>query len=74
MAKLGAEKVDWVGTSMGGILGMILAGLPGSPVRKLVMNDVGCLIPKAALERIGMYLGTAPAFDSLEALEAAIRR
>jgi pimeloyl-ACP methyl ester carboxylesterase len=73
MAKLGAEEVDWVGTSMGGILGMLMAGVPGSPVRKLVMNDVGSWIPQAALERLGMYVGTTPSFESLEALEAAVR-
>ena len=73
IAKLGAENVDWLGTSMGGILGMILASLPGSPVRKLVLNDVGCLIPKAALERIGKYVGADPPYDSLEALEAQVR-
>ncbi len=73
MAQVGAETVDWLGTSMGGILGMILAATPGSPVRKLVLNDVGCLIPKASLERIGHYLGQDPPYDSLEALEADIR-
>jgi pimeloyl-ACP methyl ester carboxylesterase len=73
IAQLGAETIDWVGTSMGGILGMILAGLPGSPVRKLVMNDVGCVIPKAAIERIGHYLGQEGAYDTIEALEADIR-
>ena len=73
IARLGAETVDWVGTSMGGIIGMILAALPGSPVRKLVMNDVGCLVPKASLERIGMYLGKDPPYDSLEKLEADLR-
>jgi pimeloyl-ACP methyl ester carboxylesterase len=73
MAQLGAETLDWVGTSMGGILGMIIAGMPGSPVRKLVMNDVGCLVTKESLERIGMYLGQEPPFESLEALEEAIR-
>ena len=73
MASLHAETVDWVGTSMGGIIGMILAGLPGSPLRKLVMNDVGCFIPKASLERIGEYVGAEPEFDSIEALEAALR-
>ena len=52
IAKLGAETVDWLGTSMGGIIGMILASVPGSPLRKLIMNDVGCLIPKAAIARI----------------------
>jgi pimeloyl-ACP methyl ester carboxylesterase len=73
MAKLGAENFDWVGTSMGGILGMILAAMPGSPVRKLVMNDVGCMIPKAAIERIGQYLGKDPPYDSIEALERDLR-
>ena len=73
LASLHAETVDWLGTSMGGIIGMIMASLPGSPVRKLVMNDVGCEIPKAALERIGAYVGREAAYDSLDALDAAMR-
>ena len=73
MASLHAGTVDWIGTSMGGIIGMILASLPGTPLRRLVLNDVGCHIPEAALVRIGQYVGNEPAFDSLEALEAAIR-
>ena len=73
IAKIGAETVDWVGTSMGGIMGMILAAAPGTPVRKLVLNDVGCVLPKSAVERIGKYVGAEPAFDSIEALEAAMR-
>ena len=73
IASLHAETVDWVGTSMGGIIGMILSGLPGSPVRKLVLNDVGCHIPKAAVERIGQYVGREPAFRSIDELEGAIR-
>ena len=73
IAKLGADAVDWLGTSMGGIIGMFLAGYPGSPVRKLVMNDVGSVLPQAALERIGRYLGKDPAFDSLDELDAAVR-
>ena len=73
IAALHAETVDWLGTSMGGIIGMIMAGVPGSPVRKLVMNDVGCMIPKAALQRLGQYVGGEAAFESLEAFEAAMR-
>jgi pimeloyl-ACP methyl ester carboxylesterase len=73
IAKLNADTVDWVGTSMGGIIGMILASLPGSPLRKLVLNDIGCVVPKAALERIAKYVGVESAYDSLEALEAAMR-
>jgi pimeloyl-ACP methyl ester carboxylesterase len=60
VARLGVEQVDWVGTSMGGLIGLGLASLPGSPVRKLVLNDVGPTIEPAALQRIGSYLG-APA-------------
>ena len=73
LAQLGAESFDWVGTSMGGILGMILAAMPGTPVRKLVMNDVGCLVPKASLERIGRYLGQELPYETIDALEADIR-
>jgi pimeloyl-ACP methyl ester carboxylesterase len=73
IAKLGPENVDWLGTSMGGILGMIMASLPGSPVRKLVVNDVGSMLPKAALQRIGEYVGREATFESLDALEAAMR-
>ena len=65
--------VYWVGTSMGGILGMLLAALPGSPIRKLVINDVGPLIPVASLQRIGAYLGHDPRFKSYAELEAWVR-
>jgi len=58
----GLEHVDWVGTSMGGIMGMLLAAQPESPIRRLVLNDVGPFIPKAALERIGERVGQDPRF------------
>lgn len=73
LAAIGADSVDWVGTSMGGILGMLLAAQPRSPIGKLVLNDVGCEVPKAALERIATYVGRDVSFDSLDALEAAMR-
>jgi pimeloyl-ACP methyl ester carboxylesterase len=73
LAALGTEAVDWVGTSMGGLLGMLLAAHPRTPVGKLVMNDVGCVVPKAALERIATYVGRAATFESIEALEAVMR-
>ncbi len=72
LAALGAESVDWVGTSMGGILGMVLAAQPRTVVGRLVLNDVGCVVPKAALERIATYVGRDVSFDSLEALEIAM--
>lgn len=65
------EILDWVGTSMGGLIGMIMCGtpeLPGLParVRRLVLNDVGPVIQWTALARIGTYLGNTGRFESLE--------
>lgn len=73
IAHLRVEAVDWVGTSMGGIIGMLLASQPGSPLGRLVVNDVGALVPKSALERIVSYVGNDPRFRSMDALEAYIR-
>jgi pimeloyl-ACP methyl ester carboxylesterase len=74
VARTGAERVDWVGTSMGGLIGMLLASQPNNPIRRLVVNDVGPFIPKAALERIALYVGQAPRFDSIDASEAYLRK
>ncbi len=69
----GARTIFWVGTSMGGIIGMLLASRPQSPIRKLILNDVGTVLPKAALERIGMYVGQDPRFTTFTDLEAFVR-
>lgn len=73
IARSGARTVDWVGTSMGGIIGMLLAAQPRNPIRRLVINDVGPFIPKLALERLKIYVGTAPTFESLEEGEIYLR-
>ena len=70
--KLELGEVDWVGTSMGGLIGMGVAA-SGAPIRRLVLNDIGPFIPKIALERINMHLGLSLSFASLEALEAHLR-
>ena len=67
IARLDVDQVDWVGTSMGGLIGMGLAALPGSPVRRLVLNDVGPAIRYESLLRIGSYLGQPLRFESAEA-------
>jgi len=63
-------SLDWVGTSMGGLIGIVLCGQPELslpiPVRRLVLNDVGPVIQWEALARIGTYLGAAPRFANLE--------
>ncbi|MDP1688407.1 alpha/beta fold hydrolase [Hydrogenophaga sp.] len=60
-------QVDWVGTSMGGLIGMALAAQPQMALRRLVLNDVGPVIQWEALLRIGAYLGLNPSFDSEQA-------
>ena len=67
IARLDVTALDWVGTSMGGLIGLGLAALPNSPVRRLVLNDVGPAIRYEALLRIGSYLGQPLRFDSAEA-------
>jgi len=64
------RTLDWVGTSMGGLIGMGIAGTAGlplpAPVRRLVLNDVGPVIQWQALQRIGTYLGHAGRFESVQ--------
>ena len=73
IARLGVESVHWLGTSMGGLIGMFLSSLPGSPISRLVLNDVGPAISIEALQRIGEYLGKSPDFADLAAAEAYVR-
>jgi len=73
IARLGVEKVDWVGTSLGGHVGMELAALPGAPIRRLVLNDFGARVASAALQRIGGYLRIRRRFASIDELEKHLR-
>ena len=73
-ARANVDKVGFVGTSMGGLLGIVLAAQPGSPVARLVVNDVGPTLESAALKRIGTYVGLDPRFATFAELEAYIRR
>jgi len=74
IARLGVSEVDWVGTSLGGLIGMIMAGFSGSIVRKLVINDIGPFVSSAGLQRIGRYIGNMPPpFKSIEVAETYFR-
>ena len=70
LARLGAEQVDWVGTSMGGLIGLGLASLRDSvgrsPVRRMVINDIGPTIDAVAVQRIGDYLGLPRRYANLD--------
>lgn len=74
IARLDCPAVDWIGTSMGGLIGMMLAALPGNTLRRMVVNDVGAFIPKAALLRILDYFGKDPSFKDIAAAELYLRQ
>ncbi|KGE05521.1 alpha/beta hydrolase [Burkholderia gladioli] len=67
IARLDVERVDWFGTSMGGLIGMLLGGLPGTPIARMLINDVGPRIEPDSLTRIGEYLGKDVHFESEQA-------
>jgi pimeloyl-ACP methyl ester carboxylesterase len=74
IAHLGVAQLDWIGTSLGGLVGMVLAGAQNTPIRRLVMNDIGPFLPWAALRGIGNRLREAPRLHhSLATAEARLR-
>jgi pimeloyl-ACP methyl ester carboxylesterase len=74
IAHLDAGQVDWVGTSLGGLIGIVLAGLPETPIRRIVVNDIGPYLPWSGLARIGSYVSSMPAdFHDLGEAEAYFR-
>jgi pimeloyl-ACP methyl ester carboxylesterase len=73
LARLDASEVHWVGTSMGGLIGLGLAALPESPIRRLVLNDVGPAIEYAAITRIGAYVGQPAHWKTVDEAADALR-
>lgn len=73
IARLDVERFTWLGTSMGGLVGMVLASFDNAPIKRLVLNDVGPVIAAESIRRIGEYIGRAPKFDSIDDAEKYIR-
>ena len=73
VARSNAQRVAWVGTSMGALLGMAMAAQRDTPIARLVVNDAGPLVEPAALARIRDYLGLAPTFATFAEADAYIR-
>jgi pimeloyl-ACP methyl ester carboxylesterase len=73
LQRLGLDGVDWIGTSMGGLVGMALTAAERPPMARLVLNDVGPFVPKSALEEIGAYLAKEMRFANLDEVEAHLR-
>lgn len=76
LVDLGLEapgSVDWIGVSLGGLMGMWLAGMENSPIKRLIINDVGPTVPKAALDFIYQVISKDFAFDTVADMEERMR-
>ena len=68
ISRLGVTEVNWIGTSMGGIIGMVLASVNQSPIRRLVVNDIGPEVSRSAQRQIAEYIGRAGEFESVQSV------
>ena len=66
ISRLNVSELNWIGTSMGGIIGMVLASVPQSPIKRLVVNDIGPEVSRDAQMMISQYIGSSKEFDRLE--------
>ncbi|MGI9352221.1 MAG: alpha/beta fold hydrolase [Rhizobiaceae bacterium] len=73
IARLGVTEVNWVGTSMGGIIGMVLASVAQAPIKRLIINDIGPEVSRDALLSIAEYIGRSDEFDSVKDVENYLR-
>jgi pimeloyl-ACP methyl ester carboxylesterase len=74
LARLNVSEVSWVGTSLGGLIGILIAGLRNSPIRRLLVNDIGPNLPINAVPRIGNYVRNGPSsFPNLDATKRYFR-
>lgn len=73
LTEFGVTSYDWIGTSMGGLIGMVMAATPGSVMKRFVINDIGPVLEKEAINRIAGYVGLAPNFASYPELYEAAR-
>ncbi len=74
IARLDVEELTWLGTSMGGIIGMMMAALPGNPIKRLILNDIGPVVGGVGVGRIADHVGDDPTFASFEEGERAMRQ
>lgn len=74
IARLDVPKVKWIGTSMGGLIGMALAAMQDSPIERLVLNDVGAVLSGLALRRIAQYVGEVIEFENREQAHGVLKK
>jgi pimeloyl-ACP methyl ester carboxylesterase len=74
LCTLGVDRLDYVGTSMGSVIGMSLAAMPGTPIRRFVVNDIGAVVSCRGIQRMSGYLLDDPLFETMAEAEAFFRR
>jgi pimeloyl-ACP methyl ester carboxylesterase len=74
IARLDVTSITWVGTSLGGLLGMYLASQQNSPITSLILNDVGPVVPRSAIARIAKYAAGDVTFPNLDVAQQYMRR
>lgn len=73
LVQFGIKQVDWLGTSMGGMIAMLIANQAPGVISKLILNDVGCMIPAASIARINEYVGVSPTYPTFSEAEASLK-
>lgn len=73
MQRLRVPHIDWLGTSMGGLFGIVLASLPEAPIRRLILNDIGPFVPATAVDRLRTYAGIPMEFKDKHEADAFLR-
>jgi pimeloyl-ACP methyl ester carboxylesterase len=66
IARMDVSSLDWIGTSMGGLLGMIIASKPNNPIKRLVLNDIGPFVSSESMIKIRNYIGITPNLQNFE--------
>lgn len=74
IARTNAQSIIWIGTSLGGALGMYLASLQNTPIKALVLNDIGPVISKIGISRISKYANKELIFATMDDVENYLRR
>jgi pimeloyl-ACP methyl ester carboxylesterase len=73
LTSIGRLNVDWIGTSMGGLIALLVANFAPGVIGKLILNDIGCVVSSDALKRIGTYVSASNKFESYALAEDALR-
>lgn len=68
------KSVDWLGISLGGLLGIRLAGMDGTPIRRMILNDVGPEVPQSALDFIHQVISQKYVFNTIDDMEERMRQ